>query len=151
MKVKEIMTKKITSVSPEMNAKDALSLLQKMQISGLPVIEEKNKLIGMFTEKEILQAVLPTYVEKVGRFIYQENPKTVRKKVVLLQKTKVGEIMRHNVITVDEDTTLCEVARIMVIQKARRIPVLNKVKEVIGMVSRGDVVKALLEEYREQE
>jgi CBS domain-containing protein len=147
MKVKEIMTKDVTSVTTDTNAKEALDLLQKMQISGLPVIDEKNKLAGMFTEKEVLSAVLPSYIEKVGRFIYEENPKAVRQKVQMLRGFKVKELMRKDVVTVDEDTTLCEVARLMLTQKARRIPVLNKTKDVVGIVSRGDIVRALFAEY----
>ena len=143
MKVKEIMTKKVTSLSPEANAKDALSLLQEQEISGLPVIDEENKLVGMFTEKEILSVILPSYVEKVGRFIYQENPKVVNQKIAALNNMKVKDAMRKDVVTVDEDTTLCEVARIMLTQKARRMPVLNKSGDVVGIVARCDVVRAL--------
>jgi len=148
MKVREVMTKDITSVDTQMNAKEALDLLQKMQISGLPVIDADRKLVGMFTEKEVVAAILPSYLERVGRFIYQENPKAVKQKVQMFSGIKVKDIMRQNVVTVDEDTTLCEVARIMLTQKARRIPVLNKEKEVVGIVSRGDVVKALFQEYK---
>lgn len=147
MKVKEIMTKEVTSLSPDANAKEALELLQKMQISGLPIIENK-KLVGMFTEKEVLSAILPSYVEKVGSFVYQDNPKTVTKKILSLGSLKVKDVMRKEVVTVDEDTGLCEVARIMLTQKARRIPVFDKARNVIGIVSRGDVVKALFEEYK---
>lgn len=148
MKVKEIMTKDVRSISPDTNAQEALDLLQKMQISGLPVIDDKNKLVGMFTEKEVLAAILPSYVEKVGRFMYEENPKAVKQKILALWNMKVKDIMRKYVVTVDEDTTLCEVARIMLTQKARRLPVLNKEKDVVGIVSRGDVAKALFEEYK---
>jgi CBS domain-containing protein len=148
MKVKEIMTKEVTSVSPETNAKEALDLLQQLQISGLPVIDDKNKLVGMFTEKEALSLILPSYVEKVGRFMYQENPKAVKQKVLTLRAMKVKDIMRKNVVTVAEDAALCEVARIMLTQKARRIPVLDKEKKVAGIVARGDIVKALFEEYK---
>lgn len=147
MKVREIMTRKVVSVDPDDNAKEVLGLLCKMEISGLPVIDTKGKLVGMFTEKDILRHVLPSYLEKVGRFIYEENPKSIRKKFLDLNKIKVSQIMRKDVITTTEDTTLCEVARIMLMEKARRIPVLDKAtKLVIGMVSRGDVLRALAKE-----
>lgn len=148
MKVKDIMTKDVTSVSPDSNAKEVLDLLFKMQISGLPVIDAKNKLVGMFTEKEVLTAVLPSYLEKVGRFVYQENPKAVKQKVSALRDKKVRDIMRTNVITTDEDTNLSEAARIMLTQNSRRMPVLNAAKEVVGILSRGDVVKALFQEHK---
>jgi len=148
MKVSEIMTKDVTVVTTEMNAKEALDLLQKREISGLPVMDADKKLAGMFTEKEVIAAILPSYVERVGMFIYQENPKAVKQKVLMFSGIKVKDIMRKEVVTIDQDTTLCEVARIMLTQKARRIPVLNKEKEVVGIVSRGEVVKALFQEYK---
>ena len=147
MKVSEIMNRDVVSVKPDDNAKDALALLSKMQISGLPVIDERDKLLGMFTEKEVLAMILPSYVERVGRFMYRENPKAIKQKVSQLANLKVKELMRKDVTTVDEDATLCEVARIMLTQKVRRLPVLNKEGKVMGIVARGDVVKGFSKEY----
>jgi len=146
MKVKEIMTKDVTSVTPDTNAKEALELLLKMQISGLPVIDKENKLIGMFTEKDILRYILPSYIEKVGRFIYEENPKATRKKFQDLKDLLVTKLMRKDVVTVDEDASLCEVTRLMLTQKVRRIPVLDKEKKVVGIVAREDIVRAYTRE-----
>lgn len=146
MKVKEIMTKEVVSIKPDDNAKDALDMLFKMQISGLPVIDEQGKLAGMFTEKDILSYVLPSYIERVGRFIYEENPKSIKNKFKELENLKVEQLMRKEVIRVDEDTTACEVAHIMLTEKVRRIPVLNKEKKVVGIVTREDIVKSYARE-----
>lgn len=146
MKVREIMTKKVTVISPDMKAPEALDLLQRMQISGLPVVGADGKLAGMFTEKEILARILPSYINNVGSFIYEENPKSTRKKFAELNTMKVGAIMRKEVVTTKEDTTLCEVARIMLTQKARRLPVIDNSGRIVGIVSRGDIVKAFIQE-----
>jgi len=146
MKAKEIMTKEVVSIKPEDNAKDALALLFKMQISGLPVIDTQGKLVGMFTEKDVLKQILPSYLDKVGRFIYEENPKSIKKKFQDLINLLVSQLMRKDVITIDTDTSLCEVARLMLTQKIRRIPVLDKEKKLVGIVSREDVVKAYARE-----
>ena len=146
MKTKEIMSKDVVSIKPDDNAKDALNLLFKMQISGLPVIDGKNKLVGMFTEKDILRNILPSYIERVGVFVYEENPKSIKKKFQDLVNLTVSQLMRKDVINVDEDTSLCEVARLMLTQKVRRIPVLNKEKKVVGIVAREDIVKAYTKE-----
>src|SRR4030042_2975148 len=98
MKIKEIMTKDVSSVSPDTSARDALELLFKMQISGLPVIDAQGKLIGMFTEKEVLASILPSYLEKVGRFIYKQNPKAPNKKLCDLTKVSVSQLMRKDVV-----------------------------------------------------
>ena len=146
MKVKEIMVKDVTSISPETGCSEALDLLEKMQISGLPVIDENGKLVGMFTEKDVLSYILPSYIEKVGRFIYEENPKSTKKKFMELNKIKVRQLMRKDVVTTTEDTALCEVARIMLTQKARRIPVIDKSGKVVGIVARCDILKAFAKE-----
>lgn len=150
MKIKEIMTTNITSVSPDMNAKEALAILDKLQISGLPVIDENRRLVGMFTEKEILSHVLPSYIEKVGRFIYEDNPKSSKKKFAELINIKVSQLMRKDVVTVNEDTALCEVGRIMLTQKARRVPVLDKAGNVVGIVARCDLLRAMAREIEQQ-
>jgi CBS domain-containing protein len=146
MKIKEIMTKEVVSVKPTDSALEALGLLFKREISGLPVIDEQARLVGMFTEKDILEHILPSYIGNVGKFIYEENPKSTRKKFGVLNTVKVSQIMRKQVVSVTEDTTLCEAARIMLTQKTRRLPVLDKNGKVAGIVARGDVLKAFAEE-----
>lgn len=146
MKVKEVMAKEVISVKPEDTALEALTQLFKIKISGLPVIDNQGILQGMFTEKDVLSYILPSYIQKVGRFIYEENPKSTRKKFLELGNVKVGQIMRQEVVTTTEEITLCEAARIMLTQKARRLPVVNKSGKVVGIVARCDILRALSKE-----
>lgn len=146
MKVKEIMTREVVSLKPDDNARDALDVLFNKRISGLPVIDRQGKLVGVFTEKEVLLKILPSYVDRVGKFIYAENPKAVKQKITALAAIKVKDVMRGEAVTVDENTTLCEVARLMLTQKARRIPVLDASGTVVGVIAREDVLKALFAE-----
>lgn len=146
MKIKEIMTKIVISLSPDTTAKDALEQLQKASISGLPVLDSEGRLVGMFTEKNIIAHILPSYVEKVGRFIYEENPKVTRKKFAELSTIKVSQLMRTEVVTATEDTSLCEAAKTMIVKSARRLPVLDKDKKVVGVVARCDIIRAFQKE-----
>lgn len=148
MKAKDIMSKEVKSIPPEMNCNEALQLIMNMKISGLPVIDGKNHLIGMFTEKEVLKQILPTYVAAVGEFVYHSNPKAVKQRICDFPSKTVKEVMREEVVTIDEDCGLCEAAHVMLNKGVRRILVLNDKKEVTGIVSRGDVLKALFEEYK---
>lgn len=143
MKVKEIMKKEVMSLAPEEKAADALAKLLKLNISGLPVIDGKKKLLGMFTEKEALTMILPGYLKSVGTFVYEMDPKAIREKVEHFSGLKVKDVMRKEVITIGEDATIAEAAHLMLTNKARRLPVLNKAGEVIGIIARVDVVKAL--------
>lgn len=143
MKVKEIMIKEVKSILPDTPVGEAWQKLLENEISGLPVIDRENKLIGMFTEKNILTYILPSYIEKVGKFVYEQNPKATKRKFTELSQVTVKQLMRKEVVTVSEDTTLCEVARVMLTQKVRRIPVIDKNGKVVGIVARADILKAI--------
>lgn len=146
MKVKDIMVKNVTTLSPNMFVKDAAKRLSELEISGLPVVDENGKLVGMFTEKDILKAILPSYIEKVGKFVYEDDTKGIKKKLETLSNTKIREIMRKEVVTINEDTSCSEAARIMLTQKVRRIPVIDKENRVLGIVARCDILRVLMEE-----
>lgn len=146
MKIKEIMTKDVISLDPDISVKDALGILFKRQISGLPVIDKQARLVGMFTEKDVLAYILPSYISTVGKFIYEENPKSVKKKFMELDKIEISQLMRKEVVTVTPNTTLCEASRLMLTHKARRVVVVDEAKKVVGIVARCDVVRAFAAE-----
>lgn len=146
MKIKEVMVKDVESLSQDISVKEAMDILFKRRISGLPVIDKAGKLVGMFTEKNILSYLLPGYIEKVGRFVYEENPKATRKKLAELCQIKVSQLMRKEVVTTTEDVALCEAARIMLTQKVRRLPVVDKEGRVIGIIAREDILRAMNKE-----
>lgn len=145
MKIKDIMITDIRSLSPELTAREALYKILEQHISGLPVIDENGKLAGMFTEKDILSYILPSYVGQVGKFMYGENPKAVLSKLISLGKISVKDIMRKEVVTINEDAPLAEAARIILTQQARRIPVVKEGR-VIGIIAREDILKAFAKE-----
>lgn len=146
MKISEVMTREVTTLSVDASVKEALELMQKMQISGLPVVDRENRLVGMFTEKDILVYLLPSYVEKVGKFVYEQNSKTTKRKFAEIDRIKVSQLMRKEVLVVREDAALCEVAKTMIVQKTRRLPVVDKSGKIVGIVARPDVLRAFQRE-----
>ncbi len=144
MKISEVMTRDLKKLSPEMPALDGMRELDALEISGLPVVDSAGKIVGMFTEKGVLKAILPSYVSQVGRFVYENSPKTIKSKVGKLIEYKVGDLMRRDVVKIREDTPVYEVARIMLTQNVRRVPVVDADDKVVGIVARSDVLGAIL-------
>ena len=142
---KDCMSKKIKSVQPDMNAKDALKILMDSGASGLPVLDAGGNILGVFTEKEILKAILPAYLKDVGSFVYGGDSKSELKKLAHLDKFIVKDIMRKEVPTVSEDTSLTEVSHIMLTKSERRV-IVTRLDRVVGVITRADVVKALAKE-----
>ena len=142
LQVKDVMSKEIKSISPDISAKDALKILIETDMSGLPVIDKDGNLIGMFTEREILKTILPVYIKDVGTFIYADDSKGELKKLASLEKFTVKDLMRKNVSTIDEEASLTEASKTMLTKSERRIVVMRNDRPV-GIVTRGDVVRAL--------
>ncbi len=144
MKVKDVMAKSVKRLSPEMNLKEALEVFLSMDIGGLPVLDQNDKLLGIFTEKDVLKSIFPAYLSNVGKFVYKEDPKWIKNKLADLANIKVKDAMLKEIIAVDEETGLAEAAHIMITQKIRRLPVLDKQGRVVGIVARQDVIKGLM-------
>lgn len=143
MKVKDIMTKKVKTLSPDISVKDAAIKLFELQISGLPVVDNGNHVVGMFTEKDLIKMVLPAHIEHVEGLTQIFGGEALEKKFARADNIKVSEIMRKEVVCVDEDIDIAEVAKIMIMKKVRRIPVV-KDNKLIGIVARGDIVRELV-------
>lgn len=146
MKVSELMTRDVMTIPPDMSVREAARALFEREISGLPVVDEKKNVVGMITEKEIIGMALPKFTEQLGDFdvILDEEP--FAKKLAEADKMKVKDIMRKEVLCVPEDISVAEVARLMIAKKARRIPVLDKSKKLVGIIARADIVKKIAKE-----
>jgi len=145
LRVKDLMSKTIRSISPDISAAEAMTLLIDKSASGFPVIDNDGAALGVFTEKEILRTVFPTYLKDIGNFVYEEGSKAVLKKLALLKDIRVREIMRKDFPTLNEEASLSEASRIMITKNERRIIVVRDNKAV-GIITRYDVVKGLAEE-----
>jgi len=115
----DIMTRKVYTIHPEASAQEAAQLLSQYRISGLPVVNADNKIIGMVTEADI--------ISKVHR-----------------DGLCVADIMSHKVVAVTEETPVGEIASLLTERKIKRVPVVNG-DRLIGIVSRGDIVHAVAE------
>jgi CBS domain-containing protein len=114
---KDIMTTRVVTVKPSTPIPEAARLLVRRKISGVPVVDEKDKtkVVGILTEADLLAA--------------PAGAKTV------------AEVMRKRVISVSPETTIDEIAAILVKRKIKRVPVLEGGK-LVGIVSRIDVLRA---------
>jgi CBS domain-containing protein len=110
--VRDIMTHEVATVPPAMPVENAARMLFSQSISGMPVVDDDGKLVGVITEFDI--------IAKEG--------------------STVAEIMTTDVVTVSEDTDAETVAQILTSRRVRRVPVV-KDGAVVGIVSRSDLVR----------
>ncbi len=140
MKVQDIMQTNVKTVVADQPVKDIAIMMVMDHISGAPVVDEDNNLVGIISEKDILQHMFPKIDEVMnGTHLDFENMEHNYKDTM---NVKIGEIMTENVASIDLDVPCLKAASIMWLQKFRRIPVTREGK-LVGIVSIGDVHRAI--------
>lgn len=149
-KAKDIMSTPPISISGEKTLKEAIELLAEKQISGFPVVDEKNKVIGIISDTDIirysqkLSIVTHTSLSGwVSPYIDVDDLASMRKGYDLFGKTKVKEIMTKKVFSVHEDADAPDVAKLMNRRNINRIPVVNNDGSLVGIVTRADMVQCM--------
>ncbi|MBW2038260.1 MAG: CBS domain-containing protein [Deltaproteobacteria bacterium] len=134
MKVNEVMNKKVITCHPEEKVSAILNKLKLLNISGMPVVL-KGRLMGLISRTDILNYLsMGMEVEKIDK-----------KELLIKYNTYTEEIMIKEVITVDPSFTVEEAAKVMVEHDINMLPVIQE-DQVVGILTRGDIVKALAEE-----
>ncbi|MGD8849175.1 MAG: CBS and ACT domain-containing protein [Anaerolineales bacterium] len=133
MLVEERMTHPVITTHADVPIMDAYDLMQKENIRRLPVVDRSGKLVGMVSEREILQAS-PSKATSLS--IWELN--------YLMAKITINEIMTKDVITVEADTPLEGAALLMADHKIGGLPVMKDGK-MVGIVTETDLFKVFLE------
>jgi CBS domain-containing protein len=149
MNVKEIMTKAVISVTRDSTIDEIAQALIDNKVSGLPVLSDGGYLIGVVTEGDLLRREmsprLPEFINILGAVIYYHGVERYNEDFKKILAQTASDIMTEDLITVNEDTDISEVARLMLNNNIKQIPVVDGSK-LIGIVSRADIVKLLLKQ-----
>lgn len=148
MQVKEIMIKKVITVSPEMTCQEIAKLLFTKKISGAPVVDNKGKLIGIVSEKDIFRAFYPSYQEFYERPVDHIDFDKLESEAINKAKKKVAEVMTKELITVSPDTPILKIGALMIARGIHRVPVVDKEK-LVGIVTRRDIYRSITKTYLE--
>jgi len=121
--IKTIMTKDVITVTAKMPIYEALNLLKKHDVSGLPVIDYEGRVIGILSEKDVLKLLL--------------NQKVVA-------NDKVEDYMTREVVAFSEMDNAIDICKFFIKSHIRRVPIVRGEK-LVGVVSRRDIVLLILE------
>lgn len=145
LKVSDVMTIDVATVKPQDSLRDAARILLELRISGLPVINADNKLVGIVTEADFLIAMgipchHPTHnlwQTLESMFRHQPDQSALPARVV--------DIMNHNPISISADKTLHDAIDVMKQQSIKRLVVIDEQNQVRGIITRSNLVKVLLQ------
>ncbi|MBD2506740.1 CBS domain-containing protein [Nostoc sp. ATCC 53789] len=145
--VADVMSRDPIVVRAETPLKEAIQILAERHISGLPVVDDVGKLVGIISETDLMWqetgVTPPAYIMFLDSVIYLKNPATYERDLHKALGQTVGEVMSKNPITISPDKTLKEAATIMHDRSVHRLPVLDGTDQVIGILTRGDIIRAM--------
>jgi CBS domain-containing protein len=124
MKASDIMRRPVVAATPTATARDVGIQLLMGEFSGVPVAQSDGSVVGVVTELDLIRAVL-----RAGK---------------ALETTLAQDIMTRDVTTVDAETPLEEIMKVLEEKNIIRVPVTDKGK-LVGIISRSDVLRAMIE------
>ncbi len=145
MKVSETMTVGVKTATPDTPVKELANIMCLNNISGLPVVDEQNKIVGVVSEKDLLKRMFPDMSDLAegGKPDFEDMEKNYSNTLDL----KASDIMTTNVAYVSSDMPIMKAATMMCARNIRRIPVVDKDDgKLVGIISIGDVHKAIYQE-----
>jgi CBS domain-containing protein len=142
--VRDIMTRDIVKVMPDTSVSEIALLMFQHRISGVPVVDEQDRVLGVVTEMDMIvrntRFKLPAFFTLLNATIYLETPAHLKERLHHMLGLTAREIMSETVMTVTADASIEDLAELMVGQRANPIPVVENGR-LAGIVSRSDIVR----------
>lgn len=132
--VRDVMTHRVFRVYPDTPVREALDLMARHQLKGIPVVGEKREVLGIVTDRDILRHLLPT-IHLIGG----ANEEAEDQEMLAVP---VREVMSRSVMCIPEDQSLSEVVSIMISKDVERLPVVQEGR-LTGFLTRSDVLRKL--------
>jgi CBS domain-containing protein len=139
MRIDQLMTRDVVTVSPETTLKEVAALLAEHRISGVPVCDAGGRVVGIVTEADILwkELGLPPAGGGVLNWILETADHAVERAAA----RTAGDAMTRPAITIAPTATVAEAARTMIDNRVNRLPVVADGR-LVGIVARADLVRA---------
>ncbi len=143
MLAQELMTSEVASVQPNTTVDLAVQTMLDRHISGLPVVDETNRLVGIVTEGDLLRrSELGTQRQRPRWLQFLLSPGRRADEYAHASGRRIEEVMTADVVSANEDTTLEALVELMSRHRIKLVPIVRG-EHLVGIVSRADVLRAL--------
>ena len=143
MKAQDIMSRMVVGVRADTDIEQAIKIMLDRHMSGLPVLDKSESLIGIVTEGDFMQRPEVGVERRRPRWLqFLLSPGRLADEYTHTHGRKVEEVMTTEVITANMDTPLEDIIHLMSRNRIKRIPIVSGSK-VVGIVTRADVLRAL--------
>ena len=138
------MTKEVIAVKKDEPIKNVFKLMDKHGILGVPVLNEEEAVVGIVTESDLIQHFTrlerPLGVNILGSLVYLSDIQDFNENLKDHCAEKVGDMMTKDPVTIMENYTLQQCINTMTEEGVSRLPVVDEVGKLVGIVTRKDIV-----------
>jgi CBS domain-containing protein len=154
MQVRDIMTTEVVTVHSNASVNDIAKLMDERGITGIPVVDEANHVIGIVTELDMIvrntRLEMPAFIQILDLArIPLERPGHYRDRLRHMLGTQAADIMTEQVITIGPDAEVQDLAELMVKQRFNPVPVVEN-GVLVGIVSRADLIRMMAHELESE-
>ena len=143
--VGEVMTREVIDARRETPLKDLARLLDRHRISGVPVVDHDDKVLGVISETDLMRRRAAQCADRpVRRFRVATLRRSVRRAAAVARATTAEDLMTSPAITVHPEQRVADAARVMERHGVERLPVVDEEDRLIGIATRRDLLRVFL-------
>ncbi|MEM8641440.1 MAG: CBS domain-containing protein [Cyanobacteria bacterium P01_G01_bin.54] len=145
--VADFMSSPPLTVTPQTPLSEAIGLLAQHKITGLPVVNDQGKLVGVIADTDLMWqetgAEPPPYIVFLDSVIFLQNPARYEQELHKVLGQTVGEVMSQPPITARPEQSLREAAKLMHSKRVRRLPIVDANQDLVGILTHSDIIRAM--------
>ncbi len=138
MQAKDVMTTNVVTVDPESDVATVARILLDRRISAVPVVDRDGRVMGIVSEGDLMRRSECAR----GRSWWLSLVADTTAKFIHTHGTRAKDVMTHDIVSVEEEASLSEVARLLESNNVKRVPVIKEGR-LIGIVSRADILRGI--------
>ena len=143
LNVKDIMTEKIISVSPDDSLRKVATIIFEHNFNGVPVVNSDGKLVGDISDRDLLRSALPDYDKLIADVSRFGELKSFEELLQQADRLLVKDVMRREVLTIPDSATVTEAAALMLAKNSERVVIVSGDRPV-GIISRYDIISKFM-------
>ncbi len=145
---KDIMTSAVITVRTDTPVRDVARIFTENNISGVPVVDDQDKVIGIVTESDLVfqnkRLSVPPFITILDSFFFLDSPEKMERELKKIAGATVEDIFSSPATSISPETTLDEIATLMTEKKIHTLPVLSESGRMIGIVGKKDIIRTVL-------
>jgi len=141
MKVREIMTKDLTSIEADAPLRELIFVLDNARMPNIPIVDDDGKLIGIISEKDVIRAALPGYFEMLHSTSFIPDMNQLARKLAEIADEPISRYMQTEPLYVSWNDAVLQAADLIIRRGLKNLPVVDDEMHLIGRIKRIDLLK----------